>query len=111
MEVSTLINGLGRSSTNLTTALAVVNVKQGKRYRFRLISISCEPAYNFTIDGHTLTVIEADGVETSPLEVDLIPILPGIVSILFVIYLCMKLTAIISSEIFFYRTYKVHTYH
>ena len=29
---STLINGLGRSTTNATAALAVINVRRGKRY-------------------------------------------------------------------------------
>ena len=27
----------------------------------RIISMSCDPFYNFTIDGHQMTVIEADG--------------------------------------------------
>ena len=44
-------------------------------YRFRLISISCEPAYLFTIDGHDMTIIEADAQNTQPLVVDEIPIL------------------------------------
>ena len=77
MEASTLINGLGRWSGNLTAPLAVVNVTQGKRYRFRLISTSCEPNYIFSIDGHNMTVIEADGVETEPLLVDSIQIYAG----------------------------------
>ena len=43
-------------------------------YRFRLISISCDPNYNFTIDGHDMTIIEADGENTQPLTVDKIQI-------------------------------------
>lgn len=39
-------------------SLAVVSVQAGKRYRFRLISMSCEPNYMFSIDGHNFTVIE-----------------------------------------------------
>ena len=44
------------------------------RYRFRLVSISCDPNYTFSIDGHPLTVIEADGVSTQPVTVDSIQI-------------------------------------
>lgn len=40
------------------------------RYRFRLISMSCDPNFVFTIDGHNMTIIEADGQETEPLLVD-----------------------------------------
>ncbi|TFY61114.1 hypothetical protein EVJ58_g4703 [Rhodofomes roseus] len=36
-------------------------------YRIRLISISCDPYFNFTIDGHNFTIIEADGENTEPL--------------------------------------------
>ncbi|KAH9926904.1 Cupredoxin [Fomitopsis serialis] len=37
-------------------------------YRFRLISTSCHPYFNFTIDGHdNFTIIEADGENTEPL--------------------------------------------
>jgi iron transport multicopper oxidase len=57
--------------------LAVVNVVQGKRYRFRLISISCDPSYTFSIDGHRLTIIEADGENTKPLTVDGLHIFTG----------------------------------
>ncbi|OCH85821.1 laccase 2 [Obba rivulosa] len=74
---STLINGIGRwNAPNGTTTgdLSVITVESGKRYRFRLVSISCDPNYNFTIDGHSMTIIEADGVPTEPLTVDSIQI-------------------------------------
>ncbi|RPD57148.1 Cu-oxidase-domain-containing protein [Lentinus tigrinus ALCF2SS1-7] len=71
---STLINGLGRSTSTPTADLAVISVTKGKRYRFRLVSISCDPNYTFSIDGHQLTVIEADGVSTQPVTVDSIQI-------------------------------------
>nr|ALT22027.1 laccase D [Trametes ochracea] len=70
MSDSTLINGLGRWAGNPTADLAVIEVEPGKRYRFRLVSISCDPNYNFTIDGHSMTIIEADGENTQPLQVD-----------------------------------------
>ncbi|KAH0826913.1 laccase [Lanmaoa asiatica] len=74
---STLINGLGRYTGGPTSELAVINVEQGKRYRFRLIAMSCDPNFTFSIDGHNLTVIEADGISTEPLLVDSLQILAG----------------------------------
>ncbi|KAI5831415.1 multicopper oxidase/laccase, partial [Schizophyllum commune Tattone D] len=74
---STLFNGKGRSVKDLTTPLAKIKVEHGKRYRFRLISLACEPNYTFSIDGHNMTIIEADGQLTEPLTVNEIQILPG----------------------------------
>nr|UOI87915.1 laccase [Porogramme subargentea] len=71
---ATLINGKGRSPSTPNANLTVINVTQGKRYRFRLVSISCDPNYTFSIDNHTMSVIEADTVNTQPLEVDSIQI-------------------------------------
>ncbi|XP_006460587.1 laccase-12 [Agaricus bisporus var. bisporus H97] len=76
-EEATLINGLGRYSGGPTSPLAIVNVEAGKRYRFRLVSISCDPFYTFSIDGHDLTIIEADGENTDPLVVDYLEIYAG----------------------------------
>nr|BAO09160.1 laccase3 [Agaricus brasiliensis] len=67
---STLINGLGRYPTGPRSPLTVINVIRGRRYRLRLVSISCDPNFIFSIDGHTLTVIEADGVTLEPQTVD-----------------------------------------
>ncbi|KAG2137155.1 laccase [Suillus bovinus] len=72
---SMLINGLGRYAGGPQSELAVINVKPGKRYRLRLIQMSCEPNVQFSIDGHNLTVIEADGQLTDPLVVDQLQIL------------------------------------
>jgi iron transport multicopper oxidase len=74
---STLINGKGRYSGGPASDLAVISVTQGKRYRFRLVSISCDPNFTFSIDNHTMTVIEADGQSTEPLVVDSIQIFAG----------------------------------
>jgi len=46
-------------------------------YRFRVVSISCDPSFIFSIDGHQLTVIEADGIETKPLLIDSLEIFVG----------------------------------
>lgn len=64
---SVLINGLGRVAGDNSSPLSVITVQQGLRYRFRLISVSCDPFFNFTIDSHSMTVIEADGVNTQAL--------------------------------------------
>ena len=72
---STLINSKGRYSGGPSVPLSVVNVRQGLQYRFRLISMSCSPSFNFTIDGHRMTIIEVDGTEVEPVDVDSIPIL------------------------------------
>ncbi|KAH9913346.1 laccase [Epithele typhae] len=71
---STLINGLGRSPATPNANLSVITVTRGKRYRFRLVSLSCDPNYKFSIDNHTMTVIEADSVSTQPITVDSIQI-------------------------------------
>ncbi|EIW60660.1 phenoloxidase [Trametes versicolor FP-101664 SS1] len=74
---ATLINGLGRTAATPNADLAVISVTHGKRYRFRLVSMSCDPAYTFSIDDHSMTIIEADSVNTKPLEVDSIQIFAG----------------------------------
>ncbi|KAI0820681.1 laccase [Trametes gibbosa] len=74
---STLINGLGRFTGGNSSELAVITVEQGKRYRFRLLSLSCDPNYVFSIDGHNMTVIEVDAVNHEPLVVDSIQIYAG----------------------------------
>ncbi|KAJ6582164.1 laccase 2 precursor [Mycena capillaripes] len=74
---STLINGLGRYMGGPASPLAVISVTKGKRYRFRLVAISCDPNYNFSIDGHSLTIIEVDGVNHKPLTVDSLQIFAG----------------------------------
>ncbi|KAJ2916727.1 hypothetical protein MD484_g3720, partial [Candolleomyces efflorescens] len=74
---STLINGKGRYAGGPAAPLAVIVVNQNRRYRFRLVSISCDPNYVFSIDGHTMTVIEADGVSVTPYTVDNIQIFAG----------------------------------
>ncbi|KIM71371.1 laccase [Piloderma croceum F 1598] len=74
---SALINGLGRYPQGPSSPLSVVHVKPGKRYRFRLVAMSCDSYFTFSIDGHNMTIIEADGVNTQPLLVDSIRIFAG----------------------------------
>ncbi|KAH8085462.1 laccase 1 [Cristinia sonorae] len=74
---STLINGLGRWAEGNATELAVINVKYGTRYRIRLVSVSCDPNYMFSIDNHNMTIIEVDGVNSKPHTVNQIQIFAG----------------------------------
>ncbi|KAJ4479764.1 laccase [Lentinula edodes] len=67
---ATLINGKGRYVGGPNIPLEVINVEYGKRYRFRVISMSCGVDHGFSIDGHDLTIIEVDGVNTQPLTVN-----------------------------------------
>ena len=46
-------------------------------YRFRLVSISCDPSFLFSIDSHQMTVIEVDGKNVQPLLVDSLEIYAG----------------------------------
>lgn len=55
---STLINGLGRYASGPTSPLSVINVTARRRYRFRLVAISCDPNYIFSIDGHTMVNVD-----------------------------------------------------
>ncbi|KAI0652451.1 laccase [Trametes meyenii] len=71
---ATLINGRGRSADTPAAQLAVINVQRGKRYRFRLVSLSCDPNHTFSVDGHNLTIIEVDGINSKPLTVDSVQI-------------------------------------
>ena len=57
--------------------LAIINVEQGKRYRFRVIGASCDPSFNFTIDEHKITIIEVDGIEIIPVLVDSLAVFAG----------------------------------
>ena len=54
-----------------------LNMRRHNSYRLRLVSISCDPSYIFSIDGHQLTIIEADGTNVQPLRVDSLQIFAG----------------------------------
>ncbi|KIJ44817.1 multicopper oxidase [Sphaerobolus stellatus SS14] len=74
---SGLINSAGRFLNGPAVPRTVINVIQGQRYRFRLISTSATGFFDFAIANHSLTVIEADGISHQPLTVDSIQLLPG----------------------------------
>ena len=43
----------------------------------RLVSMSCDPNYIFSIDGHNMTIIEVDAINHVPHLVDSIQIFAG----------------------------------
>ncbi|KAK0207898.1 laccase 2 [Desarmillaria ectypa] len=67
---STLINGMGRFFEDPTAPLAVITVAPNKRYRLRLISVSCSAGFKFSIDGHNFTIIETDSINIQPITVN-----------------------------------------
>ncbi|KAI9459879.1 laccase [Lactarius psammicola] len=77
---STLINGKGRypdGPQNVPLAVSRLDIHHKISYRFRLVSISCDPSFVFSIDGHQLTVIEVEGQNLQPLLVDSLEIFAG----------------------------------
>nr|UES62897.1 laccase 4 [Cyathus bulleri] len=74
---ATLINGKGRYPGGPASPFAIIRVQRFVRYRFRLVSISCDPNYVFSIDGHTMRIIEVDGISVQPVVVDSIQIFAG----------------------------------
>ncbi|ORX73851.1 hypothetical protein DL89DRAFT_280387 [Linderina pennispora] len=49
----------------------------GKTYRVRVINMSTTENFQFSIPGHTLNVIEADGIYSLPHAVDILDLTPG----------------------------------
>ncbi|KAJ7733136.1 laccase subfamily 2 [Mycena metata] len=74
---SGLVNGKGRYNGGPEVEYAAVSVKTGKRYRFRLINISSRANFVVSIDNHTMTIIEVDGVATEPHDVNILTIGAG----------------------------------
>ncbi|KAM6492570.1 laccase, multicopper oxidase [Amanita muscaria] len=74
---ATLINGLGQYPGGPNSSLAIVNVNHGRRYRMRLVSLSCLPNFIFSIDNHNMTIIEADSISTNSVTVNSIQIFAG----------------------------------
>ncbi|KAE9405284.1 Cupredoxin [Gymnopus androsaceus JB14] len=78
---ATLINGKGRYFGGPDVPLAVIEVEHGKHYRFRLISMAFHASHGVSIDGHNLTIIEVDGINTEPHTVNFIKIVRALSSI------------------------------
>ena len=58
---------LMNDTQNLTLA-----VEPGKTYLFRLINVGAFASQYFWIEGHTMKVVEVDGVYTEPADADMI---------------------------------------
>ncbi|XP_066399318.1 L-ascorbate oxidase-like [Miscanthus floridulus] len=85
---SLLINGRGRfncsaavpgtcNATSPECATPVLAVVPGKTYRFRIASVTSLSALNFEIEGHEMTVVEADGHCVKPFVVKNLNIYSG----------------------------------
>ncbi|KAF8159243.1 laccase [Crassisporium funariophilum] len=74
---SILINGKGRYSGGPPMPLSIINVECNKRYRLRIVALSCDNSFLFSIAAHKLLIIEADGENTAPLQVDSLQIFAG----------------------------------
>jgi iron transport multicopper oxidase len=72
-----LINGIGKSNCDFAPAGSKCDggsnynftVKAGKRYRMRIINAGSFANIRFSIDGHPLTVVEADATAIEPIQV------------------------------------------
>lgn len=56
---------------------ATFALNPSRKYRLRLVNVGALAEQTFSVDGHTLTVIEADGVLVDPLTVHRLPLSPG----------------------------------
>ncbi|KAG0306509.1 hypothetical protein BGZ98_002237 [Dissophora globulifera] len=56
---------------------AIVHVVPNRRYRLRIVNTGAAAPFLFSIDNHTMQVIEADGVDLNPFMVDSLSINAG----------------------------------
>jgi len=85
VEMSSLLNGLGQmeefedeEGNIVKIPRNIFQVTQGKRYRFRVVSATngrC--CYKTSVEGHSLTLISADGAPLSPEPIDVFNICAG----------------------------------
>ena len=64
-------------SVVIVLRLAIFLMGRHISYRFRLVSISCDPSFTFSIDSHNMTIIEVEGTNVQPLTVDSLNIFVG----------------------------------
>lgn len=63
-----VINGIGQYGS-FNTSFFNATLEANKTYRLRLVNTGTFVAMQFSVDSHTLTVIEADGTPVEPFEV------------------------------------------
>ncbi|CAG8611212.1 20755_t:CDS:2, partial [Gigaspora margarita] len=82
VPASVVISGYGQYNCSAAQGLSCNSsvtpptyvVQSGKRYRFRIINTSADNHFHFSIDNHTLLLIEADGINVKPVMVQKLPI-------------------------------------
>ncbi|XP_071140315.1 uncharacterized protein [Mytilus edulis] len=79
---SGLINGKGRfwdshNNTHNEAPLEIFTVKQGNKYRFRIIGVGALYPWTISIDGHKITVVASDGFDVEPQIADSVIINAG----------------------------------
>ncbi|TFK37385.1 laccase-4 [Crucibulum laeve] len=74
---SGVINGIGRYDGGPSVLRPRINVVSGKKYRFRVINISAYSGFIFSIESHSLSIIEVDGINHRPLTVGGLAIYAG----------------------------------
>ncbi|SCU89890.1 LADA_0F00364g1_1 [Lachancea dasiensis] len=62
------------NATFVGGALAALELDPAQRYRVRVVNAGFFAPFNFAVDGHRLTVVEADGTVTEPLTVESIDV-------------------------------------
>ncbi|KAJ2828626.1 ferroxidase fet3 [Coemansia erecta] len=66
-----LINGINGNVSNS------IHFTPGKRYRIRFVSMSFTYWFKVQLPDHTMSIIEADGIDSEPAEVDGLDMCPG----------------------------------
>jgi len=74
-----LINGMGVSNavTDNSCPLATIAVQPGKVYRFRFTAATALSMVSLAFQGHNLSIIEADGAYTKPVNTSFMQVGPG----------------------------------
>lgn len=49
-----------------------INIKPGKTYMFRMVNMAAFAAQHVWFEGHTMRVVEVDGVYTEPMDADML---------------------------------------
>ncbi|KAI9295381.1 hypothetical protein K502DRAFT_324355 [Neoconidiobolus thromboides FSU 785] len=69
--------GTAEDLKRFNDGFSVINVKPNKTYRLRLIGANGYSLFTYNIEGHDLTIIEADGTLIDPIKVDRVELSSG----------------------------------
>lgn len=70
-------NSITYNATSSQCSPYILPVKPGKTYRLRIASVASLSALNFLIQGHKMTVVEADGHYVEPVELENLDVYSG----------------------------------